>query len=91
LRTRLIDIRTDLGHAKCGRPRRFSYLFSARIQYLTTEFPKQQNREFLNPDQGIFFEEQGNLVSRSRGRFLGTLVLRRAGRDLFSPGMPAPR
>jgi hypothetical protein len=32
-------------------------------QWFTAKFPTQRNREFLSAYQGIFFEEQGNLIS----------------------------
>src|SRR5262245_11270 len=46
--------------SESGHPRRFSCLINGRIQWLTTEFPTQRNREFPNAYQGIFYEEQGN-------------------------------
>ena len=45
--------------AESGPPLRFRRLVSERIQWLPAEFPTQQNREFANAYQGIFFEEQG--------------------------------
>ena len=37
-------------------------------------FPTQQNREFSNAYQGIFFGEQGNLIKRERD---GVIAVRR--------------
>jgi hypothetical protein len=51
---------------KSGLSVAISCPINARIQCLTAEFPTQQNREFSNACQGIFFGEQGNLIKRER-------------------------
>jgi hypothetical protein len=51
--------------AKSGHRSQFGRSINARSQGLTAEFPTQQNREFSNAYQGIFFGEQGNLIKQS--------------------------
>jgi hypothetical protein len=52
--------------AKSGLSVAISCPINAGIQCLTAKFPTQQNREFSNAYQGIFFGEQGNLIKRER-------------------------
>jgi hypothetical protein len=49
--------------AKSGHPSQFSCPINAQTQGLTAEFPTQPNREFSNAYQGMFFEEQGILIT----------------------------
>jgi hypothetical protein len=48
--------------AEFGTSPRFLRPVTAQIQSLAQKFPTQENREFSNPLQGRFLDEQGNFL-----------------------------
>jgi hypothetical protein len=52
---------------------------------VTAKFPKQRNREFLQPEQGIFFKEQG--ISRKQGIPFGTNILTKRDPNSAKPAL----
>jgi hypothetical protein len=74
---------------KYGPPRRFWRPVGQRIQWLTTKFPKQRNRELNWSQQGIYFEEQ-RLLTFSRGMlFLGRLCCLARRRSVLASSFAA--
>src|SRR6266446_5714825 len=68
--------------AKSGLSVAISCPINARIQCLTAVLTMQQNREFSNAYQGIFFGEQGNLIKQQRD---AVIAVRRPERPLSLP------
>jgi hypothetical protein len=54
--------------AESGPLLRFWRPIMSEFNGFQPEFPTQRNREFANAYQGIFSEEQGNLINRSGSR-----------------------